>query len=337
MRDRGRPGCAKAKFTTAVTEMLGIEHPVIGGCMQHISGPEFVAAISNAGALGIMSSAMFASQDEFRSAVRTLKSLTDRPFAVNLNLFPALRPIDNDLYADVIIDEGVTVVETSGHRPPADLLARLKSAGITTMHKSTSIQHALSAQKQGVDAVTVFGCEGGGHIADLGLTTLVLVPRAVDVCDVPVIAAGGIADGRGLLAALALGAGAGMVGTRLLLTDECPIHGNLKSALLDATELDTVAILGSVHNTLRAWRNGASLKASELEAAGADFSEIYEVVAGTSTRAMMDGGDIDSGVVACSEAVGVINEVGTVADVIAGMVREAEEASSVLSGNGVRG
>lgn len=318
-------------FKTDVTELLGIEYPVIGGCMQYITGPEFVAEICNAGALGIMSSAMFYTQDQFREAVRRLKGLTGRPYAVNLNLFPALRPIDNMLYAEVIVEEGVPIVETSGHRPPSELVEMLKSAEIITMHKCTNIQHALSAQNQGVDAVTLFGHEGGGHISDLGLTTLVLVPRAVDALDVPVIAAGGIADGRGLAAALALGAGAVMIGTRLLLTRECPIHDNLKQALLNASELDTLPILGSVHNTLRAWRNEASRKASELEAAGAAFSEILEVVAGANTRAMMADGDVQSGVVACSEAVGLIDDINTVSGVIKGMVHEAEEASSLLS------
>ena len=192
-------------FKTRITELFGIEYPIVGGCMMHISGPEFVAAISNAGALGMMASAMFSSQDEFRQAVRQVRSLTNKPFGVNLSLFPALRPIDNDLYIEVILEEGVPVVETSGHRPQEDMLARLNGGGVKTMHKCVNVRHALSAQKAGVDAVTVFGSEGGGHIGEFGLGTMVLVPRAADVVDVPVLAAGGIADGRGLLAALALG------------------------------------------------------------------------------------------------------------------------------------
>ncbi len=315
-------------FETDVTRLLGIEHPVIGGCMQYITGPEFAAAVSNAGALGIMSSAMFPTQGEFREALLKLKSLTDRPFAVNLNLFPALRPIDNELYAEVIMAEGVPVVETSGHLPPDELVGPLKEAGIKVMHKCTSVRHAVSAQRQGVDAVTVFGSEGGGHIADLGFTTMSLVPRAADVLDVPVIAAGGIADGRGLLAALALGAGAAMLGTRLLLSEEAGVHRNLKDALLAATEYDTVPILGSVHNTLRAWRNGAALEAARLEESGAEFLEILQVVAGVNTRRMMDRGDVDAGVVACSLAVGIIDEVKPVADIIGGMVAEAAAAAA---------
>ncbi len=323
-------------FRTEVTRMLGIEHPVIGGCMQYITGPEFTAAVSNAGALGIMSSAMFPTEEEFREAVRRLKSLTDRPFAVNLNLFPALRPIDNEVYARVMIEERVPVVETSGNLPPADILGRLKEAGVTVMHKCTSVRHAQSAVRQGAEAVTLFGSEGGGHIADFGFTTMSLVPRAVDVLDVPVIAAGGIADGRGLAAALCLGAGAAMMGTRLLLSEEADLHPGLKRALLAATEYDTVPILGSVHNTLRAWRNGAALRAAELEAEGRDFSEILPVVAGTRTREMMDEGDVDAGVVACSLAVGLINEIKPVSRIIQDVVAEAAEIAAGLVAAGTR-
>ncbi len=318
-------------FKTRVTELLGVEYPIVGGCMMHISGPEFVAAISNAGALGMMASAMFPSQEEFRRAVRRVKSLTDKPFGVNLSLFPALRPIDNDLYVEVILEEGVPVVETSGHRPPEALLARLKSGGVKTMHKCVSVRHAVSAQRAGVDAVTVFGSEGGGHIGELGLTTFVLVPRAADALDIPVLAAGGIADGRGLLAALALGAEGVTIGTRLLLTEECPIHPNLKRALAAATELDTVPVLGSLHNTLRAWKNEAALKVVELEARQAELGEILSVVAGTATKRMLAEGDVEAGVIACSQSIGLVGEIRPVAEVIAGLVHEAEEGLRRLS------
>jgi NAD(P)H-dependent flavin oxidoreductase YrpB (nitropropane dioxygenase family) len=310
-------------FKTRVTELLGIEHPIVGGCMMHVSGPKFVAAISNAGALGMMASAMFPTQDEFRQAVRRARALTDRPFGVNLSLFPALRPIDNELYVEVILEEGVPVVETSGHRPPEDLLARLTAGGVRTMHKCVSVRHALSAQKAGVDAVTVFGSEGGGHIGELGLTTMVLVPRAADALEVPVLAAGGIADGRGLLAALALGAEGVMVGTRLLVTQECPIHEDLKQALVPATELDTLPVLGSLHNTLRAWRNAAALRVAELEADQADLREILALVAGTGTKRMLQEGDVDAGVIACGQGVGIVCEIRPVAEVIRGIVEEA--------------
>ena len=312
-------------FETNLTKLLGIKYPIIGGAMMHVSKPEFVAAISNAGALGMMASAMYETQDEFRQAVRRVRDLTDKPFGVNLSLFPATRPIDNDLYVDVILQEHVPTVETSGHRPPEDLLARLKAGGVRTMHKCVSVRHALSARKAGVDAVTVFGTEGGGHIGEVGLTTMVLVPAAVDALDIPVIAAGGIVDGRGLVAALALGAEGVTVGTRLLVTAECPIHDNLKRALASATELDTQPILGTLRNTVRAWKNTAALKVAELESRNAELGEILSVVAGTATKRMYEGGDLDAGVIPCSQSIGLIHEIKTVTQVIDGMMQEASD------------
>ena len=316
---------------TRVTELFGIKYPIVGGTMMHVSKPEFVAAISNAGALGMMASAMYESQDEFRQAVRRVRELTNKPFGVNLSLFPAMRPIDNDLYAEVILQEHVRIVETSGHRPPEDLLARLKAGGVKTMHKCVSVRHALSAQKAGVDAVTVFGTEGGGHIGEVGLTTMVLVPTAVDALSIPVIAAGGIVDGRGLVAALALGAEGVTVGTRLLVTTECPIHDNLKRALASATELDTLPILGTLRNTVRAWKNPAALRVAELESKQAELGEILSVVAGTATKRMYEGGDLDAGVIPCSQSIGLVHEVKPVAQVIDGMMREASEILGRLS------
>jgi NAD(P)H-dependent flavin oxidoreductase YrpB (nitropropane dioxygenase family) len=310
-------------FKTRVTDLLGTAFPIVGGCMMHISTPEFVAAVSSAGALGMMASAMYASQDDFRQAVQKVRQLTARPFGVNLSLFPALRPIDNDLYVDVILEQGVPVVETSGHRPEERLLARLKAGGVTTMHKCVSVRHALTAQRAGVDLVTVFGSEGGGHIGEYGLGTMVLVPRAADALDIPVLAAGGVIDGRGLLAALSLGAEGVTIGTRLLLTEECPIHRELKSALALAGELDTLPILGSLHNTLRAWKNAAALRVAELEANHGDFSEILSVVAGTESRRMFENGDIDAGVIACSQAIGIVKDIKPVRDCISEMVKEA--------------
>ena len=318
-------------FKTRITDLFGTQYPIVGGCMMHISGPAFVAAVSNAGALGMMASAMFDTQEKFRQAVREVKAQTGKPFGVNLSLFPALRPIDNELYVEVILEEEIPVVETSGHRPPEELLQRLQAARIKTMHKCVSARHALSAQKAGVDAVTVFGTEGGGHIGELNLSTMILVPRAVDLLDVPVLAAGGIADGRGLLAALALGAEGITIGTRLLVTEECPIHDNVKQALIAATELDTLPILGSLHNTLRAWKNDAARKVAELEAGQGDMWEILPLVAGTETRRMIEGGDVDAGVLACSQSIGTVHEVLSVTDVIQGMVDQAEEIRADLA------
>jgi NAD(P)H-dependent flavin oxidoreductase YrpB (nitropropane dioxygenase family) len=317
-------------FKTRITELFGIEHPIVGGCMMHISGADFVAAVSNAGALGIMASAMFPSQEEFREAVRKAKTLTDKPFGVNLSLFPALRPIDNNLYVEVILEEGVPIVETSGLRPPEDMLKRLQAGGVKTMHKCVNVRHALSAQKAGVDAVTVFGSEGGGHIGEFGLSTLILVPQAADTLDIPVLAAGGIVDGRGLLAALSLGADGVTIGTRLLVTKECPIHENLKEALVAATELDTIPVLGSLRNTLRAWKNPAAERVVAIEQEGGDLDEILSVAAGTRLKRMLENGEIDEGVIACSQSIGMVNEIKSVSEVIKGMLREAEEVRDRL-------
>ncbi len=309
---------------TRITDLFGIRYPIVGGCLMHISSPEFVAAVCNAGALGMLASAMYDNQNAFRQALRRLADLTVQPFGVNLSLHPAIRPIDNDEYVDVLLQEGVRIVETSGHRPPADLYARLKSAGVTVMHKCISVRHAVSAQAAGADVVTVFGSEGGGHIGEMGLSTLILTPRAADALTVPVLAAGGIADGRGLAAALALGAAGVTIGTRLLLTEECPIHPSLKEALLAATEQDTVPVLGSLRNTMRAWRNAAAEDLLELEARQAGLAEILTVAGGERTRRMFREGPSAPGIMACSQGVGLISQVRPVAEVIAAMAADAE-------------
>lgn len=319
-------------FKTRLCDLLDIEYPIIGGCMMHISGPEFVAAISNAGALGMMSSVMFPSEGDFRQAIRRVRERTDRPFGVNLSLLPARNLIDNDMYVRVILEEGyVPIVETSGFRPPQDIVSKLKAAGIKTMHKCVSMRHAKTAQDIGVDAVTVFGTEGGGHIGELGLTTMVLVPTTVDALEIPVIAAGGIADGRGFLAALSLGASGITMGTRLLLTDECPIHHELKRALLAARETDTIPVLGTLHNAIRAWRNAAAERTAELEAKRAPLGEILSVVAGDAAKRMFDEGDVNSGIIACSEGIGIVDEVKPVAEVIKGIIADAEDILKRMS------
>jgi len=317
--------------TTRITQLLGIEHPIIGGAMMNISEPDFVAAISNAGALGMMASAIYPTQDEFRRAVRRVKELTRKPFGVNLSLFPALRPLDNDLYIEIILEEGVPVAETSGQRPPEEMLARLKAAGVKTLHKCVSVRHALKAEAAGADAVTVFGSEGGGYIGELGLSTIVLVPRVVDSLSIPVLAAGGIVDGRGLSAALALGAEGITLGTRLLLTTECPIHQNLKQALLAASEQDTLVILGSLRNPVRVWKTTATLKVAELESTGGDINEILTIVAGANARYAYNEGDLDTVVISCSQSIGNIHEIKPVAEVIHAILQEATTISRSIT------
>jgi nitronate monooxygenase len=312
-------------FKTKITKMLGIEHPIIGGTMMWLAIPEFVAAISNAGALGIMASAMFSEKEEFRKAVKKIKSLTSKPFAINLNLFPSLRAIPNEDFITVMIEEGVKVVETSGHKAPEEYIDRLKKAGITVIHKCVGVRYAKKAESLGVDAITVVGFENGGATGILDTGTLVLVPRVVEEVKVPVIGGGGVADGRGFLAVLALGAEGVIMGTRMLLTDECPIHQKLKEALLKATELDTRVIMRSIESSHRVWYNAAAKRVVELEAQQAGLPDIVSMAAGDKAKKMYDTGDLDAGTIACSQGIGMIRSVKPVAEVIKDIIAQAEQ------------
>jgi NAD(P)H-dependent flavin oxidoreductase YrpB (nitropropane dioxygenase family) len=289
-------------FKTDVTRLLGIDYPIVGGTMMWISTADFVAAISEAGGLGILASAIYKSRDEFSTAIDRVQELTDKPFAVNINLFPSMQTIDNNDYLDVLIDKGVTIVETSGHSAPEDLCRRFKDAGMTWIHKCVGVRYAKKVEKMGADIVTVVGYENGGATGKLDIGTLVLVPTINDAVTLPVIGGGGVSDGRGLLALLSLGAQAVIIGTRLLATRECPIHDNVKQVLLNASELDTTLVLRSINATHRVWRNASAEKCAELEAAGADFGELYGVISGEQTKKMIDGGEIDAGILSCGRA-----------------------------------
>jgi nitronate monooxygenase len=225
--------------------------------MMWVTNAEFTAAISNAGGLGILASAMYETRDAFAEAIDRVYELTDKPFAVNINLFPMMRAIDNNEYVDVLIEKGVKIIETSGHHAPEDLCARFKGAGMTWMHKCVGLRYALKVQDMGTDIITVVGYENGGATGKLDIGTLVLVPRVAEAIEVPLIGGGGVSDGRGLLAVLALGAQGVIIGTRLLLTQEAPIHENLKKALVEASELDTMLIMRSIGATHRVWANAA--------------------------------------------------------------------------------
>ncbi|MFZ5563833.1 MAG: NAD(P)H-dependent flavin oxidoreductase [Thermodesulfobacteriota bacterium] len=313
-------------ITTAVTQKLGITHPIIGGTMMSITDAQFTAAISNAGGLGILASAIYKTGEDFAKAVDEVKNLTDRPFAVNINLFPAMTAIDNNIYIDVMVEKKVNVVETSGHSAPEDLCGRFKSAGMTWIHKCVGIRYAQKAEKLGADIITVVGYENGGATGKLDIGTLVLVPSVVDGVKVPVIGGGGVSDGRGLLAVLALGAGAAIMGSRLLVTRECPIHENLKKALMNATELETRLIMRSIGATHRVWDNAAAQKCAKIEAEGGDFNEVISVVAGTKARHMYATGDLDAGVISCGQGIGLVHDIPTVQQLFDRTVAEAEAA-----------
>ncbi len=316
---------------TTITEKLGIKYPIIGGTMMSISDADFVAAISEAGGLGIVASAIYKTKEAFADALDRVKSLTDKPFAVNINLFPAMVPIDNNEYLDIIIEKGIKIVETSGHSAPVDLCQRFKDAGMTWIHKCVGVRYAKKAQSLGADIITVVGYENGGATGKFDIGTLVLIPTVIDAIDVPIIGGGGVSDGRGLAAVLALGAGAVIMGTALMLTKECPIHDNLKEALKNASELDTKLIMRTINATHRVFNNEAALKCATVEAEGGTLEAILGVISGDHTRKMYKDGDKNLGIVSCGQGVGLIHSTPTVKDLFDNIMEQAEGIISNLN------
>ena len=317
-------------FKTKITEMLGIKYPIIGGTMMYITTPELVASISEAGGFGILASAMYTTKEQFAGAIDRIRELTDKPFGVNINLFPMKRPVDNNEYVKVLADKKVKVVETSGHSAPVELSKSFKDAGMIWMHKCVGIRYALKVQEFGADIVTVVGYENGGATGRLDVGTLVLVPAVVDALQIPVIGGGGISDGRGFSAVLALGAEGVIIGTRLLATQECLIHDNLKQALLNATELDTMLVMRSINATHRVWSNAAAQKCADLEAKGASMTEILGIVSGEKAQQMYNSGDIDKGVVSCGQGVGLIHSIPTIKELFDQIIDQATEVTTKL-------
>lgn len=309
---------------TKVTEMLGIKYPIIAGNMMNISFPEFAASCSNAGGLGIMASVMFRTPEDLREQLIKLKSLTDKPVAVNLNLFPMLRPIKQIDHVKVMLDEGIKIIETSGHQAPDQYIPLFKEYGVTWIHKCAGVRYALKAASLGADIVEIVGWENGGATGRFDIGTLVLTPATVDAIDIPVIAGGGITDGRGLVAVLALGAQAGLIGTRLLLTQECPIHQNLKDALLKADLYDTTLVMQSLNSTHRVWDNVGAKRVQELEANKSDQAEIFSAAAGVKSKLMYDEGDLEAGIVSCGQGVGLANDIPSVKELFDRIMVQAE-------------
>ena len=245
---------------TRVTELLGIRYPLVGGTMMSISNADFVAAVAEAGGLGVLDSTVYTSKAEFSTAIDHIRSATSNPFAVNLNLSPAITTMDKAVCIDVMAEKGVPVVETSGRLPSEEMRDRFKRTGMTWIHKCAGVRYAKKAVDAGADIITVVGYENGGSTGGGDIGTLVVVPAVVDAVDVPVIGGGGVSDGRGVLAVLALGAEGVIMGTRMLATVECPVHENIKQALLAASELDTMLILKSIGMSFRVWANAAAKK-----------------------------------------------------------------------------
>jgi len=311
-------------------EMLGIDLPIIGGTMMDMATPEFVGAISEAGALGIIASAMYQDEDSFRTAIKRTKEITNKPIGVNINLFPSMKKLDHFRYLDIMREEGVGIVETSGYAPPEDLVSRIEDLDLKWMHKCVGVRYALKADSLGADAVTVVGFENGGATGILNVTTLVLVPRTVDAVSIPVIGGGGVVDGRTLAAMFCLGASAAIVGTRLMLSEECPVHQNVKDRLCEADEMSTDVIMRSVGFAHRVWMNEASTKAAEIEARGGSLDEIYPHVSGSATREMIHHGRLDIGSLSVSQGIGLVNEIKPVAEILGDMMEQAESTLAAL-------
>ena len=318
---------------TRITRLFGIEHPIIAGCMLGLSRAELVAAVSNAGALGILASATFENQEDLRREIRKTKNLTDKPFAVNINLFPTMRPVDTEGFIDVSIEEGVQILETSGRSPKA-YVERIKRGGVKFMHKCARVRDAISCEKLGVDAVSIVGFECGGHPGLEDITTLILVPLTVDSVSIPVIAGGGFVDGRGLVAALALGAEGIVMGTRFLATKECIAHENVKKWVLEASEGDTMIIQRSIQSNVRVAKNAVATRFAEAEARGASLQELLQMISPRGREALLNG-DLDAGTFACGQAAGLIRDLPTVGDLVRSIVQQAEEVRGRLPIGGV--
>ena len=312
-------------FKTAITEMFGIEYPIIQGGLMWLAKSELAVATAEAGGIGFMTALSHAEPEGLREEIRKVRDQTDKPFGINLTFLPSLRPPDFPAYVGVCIDEGVKFIETAG-RSPEEFMPTLNEAGIKVIHKCTSIRHAIKAQKIGCAAVSIDGFECAGHPGEDDVTSLILIPLAKDALDIPVVASGGFGDGRGLVAALALGADGMNMGTRFVATKECPIHDNVKQALVNASERDTRLLMRSLRNTARFLVNDNAEKVLEIEARGnAKIEDIKEYMSGLKGQDMRDKGDMNSGVFSAGQIVGMIRSVPSVQELFDEIVGEARE------------
>ncbi|MGE0774367.1 MAG: NAD(P)H-dependent flavin oxidoreductase [Sphingomonadaceae bacterium] len=311
---------------TRITELFGIEHPIIQGGMHHVGLAELASAVSNAGGLGIITGLTQPNPEALANEIARCHEMTDKPFGVNLTFLPIVNTPDYPGYIRAIIEGGVKIVETAGNNPQAYLPA-LKDAGVKVIHKCTAVRHALKAEKIGCDAVSVDGFECGGHPGEDDVPNMILLPRAADELTIPFVASGGMADARSLVAALALGADGMNMGTRFLATQEAPVHENVKAAIVAATELDTRLIMRPLRNTERVLINEGVQRILDKEKALGDqikFDDIAPEVAGIYYRIMKQG-DVDIGAWSCGMVAGLIDDIPTVADLIDRIMRETRE------------
>ncbi|KAL3481803.1 hypothetical protein BJX99DRAFT_218259 [Aspergillus californicus] len=311
-------------FNTALTKALGIKIPVVQGGMQWVGYAELAAAVSNAGGLGILTALTQPTPEDLRKEIRKCRAMTKNPFGVNLTLLPSLVPPDYGAYAQVIIDEGIRIVETAGNNP-GPVIKQLKAVGTIILHKCTTIRHAKSAVKLGVDFLSIDGFECAGHVGEHDITNLILLSRARQDLGVPFIASGGFADGYGLAAALALGAEGINMGTRFMCTVEAPIHAKVKQAIVDAEETDTALVLRRWKNTSRLFANEVTKQALkvEKESTTGEFAEVAPFVSGKRGREVFLNGDIDFGVWTAGQVIGLIHDIPTCGELLARIEKEA--------------
>ncbi|KAL1981574.1 hypothetical protein VTN96DRAFT_2453 [Rasamsonia emersonii] len=314
-------------FNTALTRKLGIRIPVVQGGMQWVGYAELAAAVSNAGGLGILTALTQPTPEDLRKEIRKCRSMTNKPFGVNLTLLPALVPPDYGAYAQVIIDEGVRIVETAGNNP-GPVIEKLKKANTIILHKCTTIRHAKAAARLGVDFLSIDGFECAGHVGEHDITNFILLSRARQELKVPFIASGGFADGQGLAAALALGAEGINMGTRFMCTVEAPIHQNVKEAIVKAQETDTALVLRRWKNTTRLYGNKVALDALKIEKESqtGDFKEVAPYVSGQRGRQVFLNGDINYGVWTAGQVIGLIHDIPTCEELLSRIEKEAVEA-----------
>ena len=316
-------------FKTAMTEILGVKYPIQCGTMQSITKAELVAPVANAGGLCCIPAAMFQTKQAFMDEIKKTKDMTDKPFGVNVGLFPEMTTtVTAQERIDWVIDSGVKILETAG-RSPQPYREQIKSGGLTHIHKCARVKDAVKVDNMGVDIVSIVGTECGGHPSMEEVTTLVLIPATLDQIKKPLIAGGGFADGRGLLAALSLGAAAINMGTRFMATKECPVHENFKKKMIEAVESETLLVMKSLMNPLRVLRTPAAEKVIELEGKGATIEELAPHISGRSSSGW-DTGIFDEGMYSAGQIIGRIHDVPTVGELMERIVKQAVEAKKNL-------
>lgn len=312
-------------FKTRITELLGIEYPIVQGGMMWVGRAELAAAVSNAGGLGILTALTQPSPDELRREIDRCRSMTDKPFGVNLTILPSVNPPPYAAYRKAIIDGGIKVVETAGHNP-LEHVEDFKAHGIKVIHKCTAVRHALSAERMGVDAISIDGFECAGHPGEDDIPGLILIPAAANKVKIPMLASGGFADGRGLVAALALGADGINMGTRFCATVEAPIHERVKQFLVDNDERATNLIFRSLRNTGRVGKNSVSDEVVKiLKNPEAKFEHVSHLVKGADGRKALESGDINAGLIWAGQVQGLINDIPTVAELMKRIIGEARD------------